>query len=79
MFGIIMAVLRSLGATFQTHRQLELENLALRHQLLMFSRNAKKPRFRKANITAARITHLRELLRPKDRIQLLRDLRNAPA
>ena len=46
MFGVIIAVLRSLGAAFQPRRQLVLENLALRHQLLVLSRNAKKPRFR---------------------------------
>jgi len=33
----------------------------------------------KANITTARIDHLRELLRPKDRLNLLRDLSKAPA
>jgi len=33
----------------------------------------------KANVTTARIAHLRKILRPKDRIQLLRDLSHAPA
>lgn len=33
----------------------------------------------KANVTTARITHLRESLRPKDRLHLLRDLSKAPA
>jgi predicted transcriptional regulator of viral defense system len=33
----------------------------------------------KSNVTTARIAHLRKILRPKDRIQLLRDLNRAPA
>jgi transposase InsO family protein len=45
MFGVILAVLQSLGAAFQSRRQLLLENLALRHQLLVLNRNAGKPRF----------------------------------
>jgi transposase InsO family protein len=47
MFNVILAVLRSLGAAFQSHRQLLLENLALRHQLMVLNRNARKPRFSK--------------------------------
>jgi hypothetical protein len=46
MFGVILAVLRSLRATFQPRRQLLLENLALRHQFLVLSRNGRKPRLR---------------------------------
>jgi hypothetical protein len=46
MFGVIFAVLWSLGATFQPRRQLLLENLALRHQLLVLNRTAGKPKFR---------------------------------
>ena len=49
MFGVILAVLRSLGAAFQPRRQLLLENLALRHQLLVLSRTAGKPKFRNAD------------------------------
>jgi hypothetical protein len=45
MFGVFLAVLRSLAAAFQPRRQLLLENLALRHQLLVLSRNARKPKF----------------------------------
>ena len=45
MFGVILAVLRSLGAAFQPRRQLLLENLALRHQLVVLNRNAEKPQF----------------------------------
>jgi hypothetical protein len=37
MFGVFLAVLQSLGAAFQSHRQLLLENLALRHQLMVLS------------------------------------------
>ncbi len=32
----------------------------------------------KSNVSTARIAHLRKILRPKDRIQLLRDLSHAP-
>ncbi|MGA2445818.1 MAG: helix-turn-helix domain-containing protein [Opitutaceae bacterium] len=46
MFEVIIAVLRSLAAGLLPRRQLVLENLALRHQLLVLSRNAKRPRFR---------------------------------
>jgi putative transposase len=49
MYGVIFAVLQSLGATFQPRRQLLLENLALRHQLLVLNRTAGKPRFRNAD------------------------------
>jgi hypothetical protein len=49
MIGVILAVLRSLGAAFQPHRQLLLENLALRHQLLVLNRTAGKPKFRNAD------------------------------
>ena len=49
MFGVIFVVLRSLGATFQPRRQLLLENLALRHQLLVLNRTAGKPKFRNAD------------------------------
>ncbi len=37
MFGVILAVLRSLGAAFQPRRQLLLENLALRHQIMVLN------------------------------------------
>jgi transposase InsO family protein len=46
MFGVFLAVLQSLGAAFQSRRQLLLENLALRHQLVVLNRNAAKPKFR---------------------------------
>jgi hypothetical protein len=49
MFGVMVAVLRSLAAAFQPRRQLLLENLALRHQLLVLNRTAGKPRFRNAD------------------------------
>jgi hypothetical protein len=47
MFGVILAVLQSLGAAFQPRRQLLLENLALRHQLVVLNRNARRPKFSK--------------------------------
>jgi hypothetical protein len=44
MFSVILVVLRSLGAALQPRRRLLLENLALRHQLIVLNRNARKPR-----------------------------------
>src|ERR1700690_2454817 len=46
MFGVILAVLRSLGAACQPRSDLPLENLALRHQLVVLQRNARKANFR---------------------------------
>jgi len=46
MFKVTIAVLRSLAAGLLARHQLVLENLALRHRLLVLSRNAKRPRFR---------------------------------
>lgn len=44
-FGVFFAVLRSMGAAFQSRRQPLLENVALRHQLFVLNRNAKRPCF----------------------------------
>jgi hypothetical protein len=49
IFGEILAVLRSLGATVHPRGQLLLENLALRHQLLALNRTAGTPKFRNAD------------------------------
>jgi hypothetical protein len=49
MFEVIIAVLRSLAAGLLPRRQLVLENLALRHQFLVLSWNAKRPGFRNPN------------------------------
>jgi putative transposase len=49
MFSLIFAVIRSLGTLLQTHRQLLLENLALRHQLMVLRRTVPKPRFSNAD------------------------------
>lgn len=49
MLGVILAVLRSLGAVFQPRRQLVMANLALRHQLLVLNRTSRKPGFRNAD------------------------------
>jgi hypothetical protein len=46
MLSIVRVVMRSLAAALQTHRHLVLENLALRHQLLVLNRTAKTPAFR---------------------------------
>ena len=46
MFEVIVAVFRSFAAGLLARHQFVLENLALRHQLLVLSRNAKRPRFR---------------------------------
>jgi hypothetical protein len=49
MFGMVFAVLWSLGAAFQPRRQPLLENLALRHQLLVMNRTAGQPKFRNSD------------------------------
>ncbi len=49
MLGVIFIVFRSLGAAFQSRRHLLIENLALRHQLLVLNRNASKPKFRNSD------------------------------
>jgi len=49
MFPLVFAVLRSLAAALQTRRDLVLENLALRHQLLVLNRTAKTPALRNAD------------------------------
>ena len=45
MIGVIIALLHSLIGVFRPSGHLVLENLALRHQIAVLSRNAKKPRF----------------------------------
>ena len=45
MIGVIFTVIQGLLGAFRPRRDLLLENLALRHQLTVLSRNAKKPRF----------------------------------
>jgi putative transposase len=49
MLGVILTVFRSLGSSFQPRSQLLLENLALRHQLLVMRRTAGRPQFRKTD------------------------------
>ena len=49
MFDVIFALLRSLPSGFQSHPQLMLENLALRHQLAVLKRTARKPKLRPAD------------------------------
>jgi len=49
MFGMILAVWRSLGAALRPRSELWLENLALRHQLQVLNRNAARPRFHNAD------------------------------
>lgn len=46
MIGVPLAVLWSLSAAFRTRRHLVLENLALRHQVAVLSRNSRKPKLR---------------------------------
>lgn len=46
MIGVLFTVLRSLGAALQSRRNLVLEKLALRQQLAVLSRDARKPKFR---------------------------------
>ena len=49
MFGVILFVLRTLKTGLRSRSDLLLENLALRHQLLVLNRTAGKPRFRNAD------------------------------
>ena len=44
MFRLILTLLRSIRAAFRPRTELVLENLALRHQLLVLNRNASKPK-----------------------------------
>lgn len=46
---LVLAVLRSLAAGIQTRRNLVLENLALRHQLLVLNRKVKSPALRSSD------------------------------
>ena len=43
---MLFTILRTLISTLQSQRALAVENLALRHQLLVLRRNTKKPRLR---------------------------------
>ena len=45
MIGVLFTVIQSLFGAFRPRGDLLLENLALRHQIAVLSRNAKKPRF----------------------------------
>jgi len=49
MFSLVLAVFRSIGSGFRTRRQLLLENLALRHQLLVLHRTVKMPALRNSD------------------------------
>ena len=46
MLSLVLAVLSSLAAGFHVRRNLVLENLALRHQLLVLKRSIKNPALR---------------------------------
>ena len=49
MFEFLLLFLRGLFAGFQSHSGLVLENLALRHQLAVVKRRARKPKLRSAD------------------------------
>jgi len=49
MHSLVRGVFRGLAAALQTRRHLVLENLALRHQLLVLNRTAKTPAFRNSD------------------------------
>ncbi len=49
MLSLVLAMLRSLTAGFCARRKLVLENLALRHQLLVLNRTIKTPALRKSD------------------------------
>jgi hypothetical protein len=46
---MIYAILRTLVSVLQTQQALAVENLALRHQLTVLQRNARKPRLRQTD------------------------------
>ena len=45
MFGVLFTVIQSLFGAFRPRHDLLLENFALRHQIAVLNRNAKRPRF----------------------------------
>ena len=49
MLSLVLAGLRSLAAGFHARRNLVLENLALRHQLLELNRTVKSPALRNSD------------------------------
>jgi len=49
MLSLVFAVLSSLAAGFHARRHLVLENLALRHQLLVLNRTVKAPPLRNSD------------------------------
>jgi hypothetical protein len=49
MHEFLLLFLRCLFASFQSHSGLVLENLALRHQLAVLKRQARKPKLRSAD------------------------------
>jgi len=49
MFSLISTILRVLRSGLQSRSQLLLENMALRHQLTVFSRSVPKPRLRNSD------------------------------
>ena len=49
MLALISAILRALRSGLQSHSQLLLENMALRHQLTVLTRSVPKPRLRNAD------------------------------
>ena len=49
MLSLVFAFLRSLTAASHSRRHLVLENLALRHQLLVLNRTVKTPTLRKSD------------------------------
>jgi hypothetical protein len=48
MLDVTLALLRCLLSGFQSHSRLAFEYLALRHQLTVFNRQARKPKLRPA-------------------------------
>ena len=49
MFSLVATLLRVLCSGFQAHQQLMLENLALRHQLVVLKRSVAKPKLRSSD------------------------------
>jgi hypothetical protein len=49
MLDVLLALLRPLLSLLQSRSRLALENLALRHQLAVLNRHARKPKLRLAD------------------------------
>src|SRR5262249_7924358 len=70
MITLLLQLLRLLPSLFGGHRQLALENLALRQQLTVYKRTVARPRLRKSDrlfwVGLARVCRLESVPRDRD-------------